>query len=137
MAERTNAAGSRPVLPSGKLGFKSLPRRKFTGKLFGWGLMRASRCLFRQRKHECADMLAEPPLSCARLAGSRTQATRQQNYSFNKSHRNKDTHQRFNTKYRFNFESRYCQVFGVPRVCQKIGRQSFISFWNNYRIIEQ
>lgn len=27
MAERTNAAGSRPVLPSGKLGFKSLPRR--------------------------------------------------------------------------------------------------------------
>ncbi len=27
VAERTNAAGSRPVLPSGKLGFKSLPRR--------------------------------------------------------------------------------------------------------------
>lgn len=29
MAERTNAAGSRPALPSGKLGFKSLPRRRF------------------------------------------------------------------------------------------------------------
>jgi molecular chaperone GrpE len=27
VAERTNAAGSRPVLPSGKQGFKSLPRR--------------------------------------------------------------------------------------------------------------
>ncbi len=30
VAERTNAAGSRPVLPSGKLGFKSLPRRTLT-----------------------------------------------------------------------------------------------------------